>query len=341
MRRKKHLKRKRRIILESILSVLILLAIFLGAASGYYGSKVLNFLDTISEEEDTQTEEEIVQNNEQIKNAEPFSVLILGIDEEDEGASRSDTIIVATLNPKTDSMKLVSVPRDTFITLPGGKMEKINAAYASGRSLLAREMVSQYLDIPIDFYAGLNFEGLVKLVDAVDGVTVRPEFNFSWDGYQFKDQGPQKINGQEALAYARMRKKDPRGDFGRQDRQKEVIVSILKKLNSTKSVKNFNQILDAIGPYLKTNARTEQMVGMALSYSSVLRNIDQITLDGEGRRTYVPSYGKELWIWEANEFALRDVQKELKEHLEIKVIGPNRSMNANGEDDSNLNSESN
>lgn len=332
MRVEKHLKQKnkKKMILETVLSIFILLAIFLGAATGYYGSKVLSFLDTISEEE-VQDDKEVAQNTEQIKNADPFSVLILGVDQEDEGASRSDTIIVATLNPGTDSMKLVSIPRDTIITLPDGRMEKINAAYATGGSLLAREMISSYLDIPIDFYAGLNFKGLVKLVDAVDGVTVQPEFNFSWDGHQFKSQGPQKINGEEALAYSRMRKKDPRGDFGRQDRQKEVIVSILNKLNSTQSVKNFNKILESISPYLKTNARTEQMVGMALSYSSVLKNIDQITLDGESGRTYFPSYDLDLWVWEANEKALLEVQSELKEHLELKEkIGNNQSMNAAG-----------
>ncbi|MDN6195227.1 MAG: LCP family protein [Atopostipes suicloacalis] len=332
MRVEKHLKQKnkKKMILETVLSIFILLAIFLGAATGYYGSKVLSFLDTISEEE-VQDDKEVAQNTEQIKNADPFSVLILGVDQEDEGASRSDTIIVATLNPGTDSMKLVSIPRDTIITLPDGRMEKINAAYATGGSLLAREMISSYLDIPIDFYAGLNFKGLVELVDAVDGVTVRPEFDFSWDGHQFKSQGPQKINGEEALAYSRMRKKDPRGDFGRQDRQKEVIVSILNKLNSTQSVKNFNKILDSISPYLKTNARTEQMVGMALSYSSVLKNIDQITLDGESGRTYFPSYDLDLWVWEANEKALLEVQSELKEHLELKEkIGNNQSMNAAG-----------
>lgn len=318
MRVKKNMKRKRkrRILLETLLSIAILLAIFTGAAAGYYGSKVLTFLDSISEGE-PQSEEEIIQKTTQIKNTEPFSVLILGIDEEDEGAARSDTIIVATLNPEDESMKLVSIPRDTYITLPDGRNEKINAAYAAGGSLLARETVSSYLDIPIDFYAVMNFDGLVKLVDAVDGITVNPDLEFSWDGHQFKN-GYQVINGEAALAYSRMRKKDPRGDFGRQDRQKEVIVSILNKLNSTKSVTNFNEILGAIRPYLKTNAQSEQMIGMALSYSSVLKNVDQITLDGEDRRTYFPSYDLNLYIWEANELALLNVQNELKDHLDIR-----------------------
>lgn len=324
-------KRKKKIIYETILSGLIILAILLGSVSGYYGSKVLNFLDSISEEE-VQNEEEISQKTEQIKNADPFSVLILGIDQEDEGASRSDTMILASLNPKKESMKLVSIPRDTLITLPSGETKKINAAYAQGGSALAREMVSSYLDVPIDFYAAINFDGFIELVDAVDGITVNPDFPFSWEGNVFKDEGPQPIDGKEALAYARMRKKDPRGDFGRQDRQKEVIVQILNKLNSSKSVTNFTEILDAINPYLKTNARSEQMIGMALSYSSVLRNIDQMTLEGEGYKTYVPSYGFDLWVWEANERALAETQEELQEHLEIKNSTIRRSINANGVD---------
>lgn len=318
MRSEKHLKKKKskKIILETLLSIVLLLAVVLGLVSGYYGSKVLSFLDTISEEE-TVNEEETIQNTEQIKNLEPFSVVILGIDEEDEGASRSDTIIVATLNPKTGDMKMVSIPRDTYITLPNGQAEKINAAYAMGGSLLAREMISDYLDIPLDFYASLDFDGFIELVDAVGGISVNPDFDFSWDGHQFT-KGYQTINGEAALAYSRMRKKDPRGDFGRQDRQRETIVSILKKLNSAKSITNFDAILNSISPHLKTNARSEQMIGIALSYSSVLNEIDQITLEGEARKTYFPTYGKDLYIWEAYENDLMNVQNELKEHLNIK-----------------------
>lgn len=318
MRVEKHLKKKksRKIFLEILISLAILLAIFLGIVGGYYGSKVSTFLDGISEE-GPKNEKEAIENTEQIKNLDPFSVLILGIDEEEDGAARSDTIIVATLNPETEDMKLVSVPRDTYITLPNGQTEKINAAYALGGSLLAREMISAYLDIPLDFYAAMSFEGLVELVDAVDGISVNSDLDFSLEGHQF-NKGYQTIDGEAALAYSRMRKKDPRGDFGRQDRQKEVIVSILKKLNSAKSVTNLDAILSSISPYLKTNAKSDQMIGMAFSYPSVLKEIHQITLEGEGRRTYVPSYDLDLWVWEANEMALVEVQNELKDHLNIK-----------------------
>ena len=89
---------------------------------------------------------------------EPFSALILGVDIEEGGASRSDTIIVATINPESKDIKMVSIPRDTLVTLPNGVEEKINAAHSVGGPLLAKEMVATYLDIPIQFYATMDFE---------------------------------------------------------------------------------------------------------------------------------------------------------------------------------------
>lgn len=318
MRRENYKKKKRskKIFYETLVSIVILLAIFLGAVSGYYGSKVLTFLDSISETT-LEEEPETLQNTEQLKALEPFSVLILGTDIEEDGAARSDTIIVATINPTTEDMKMVSVPRDTFITLPSGREEKINAAFATGGPLLAKEMVSDYLDIPIDFYASMDFDGLVELVDAVDGVDVDSDLEFT-EGIEFIEQGAQTLDGKGALAYARMRKKDPRGDFGRQDRQKEVVISILDKLNSTLSITRLTSILDAVSPYLKTNASSKQMLDIAFNYSPALNNIEQLTLEGEGKARFFPSYGLDLYIWEADEDELVNTSNELKRHLNIR-----------------------
>lgn len=310
-------KRTRKIVLETLLSFTLLLAVFLGTVSGYYGSKVLTFLDNISENT-VEDEPENLENSQQLKSLEPFSALILGTDVEEDGIVRSDTIIVATINPDKESMKLVSIPRDTFVTLPTGKDEKINAAFATGGPLLAKEMVSNYLDIPIDFYASMNFDGLVELVDAVDGVTVNSERSFT-EGSEFIEEGRQELDGKAALAYARMRKKDPRGDFGRQDRQKEVIVSILNKLNSSLSITKMSSILDSVSPYLKTNASADQMIEIALNYYPALNSIEQITLEGEGDSLYFPSYGKNLYIWQADEEALKETSNDLKAHLNIQI----------------------
>lgn len=310
-------QRSKKIFLETLLSFTLLFAVFLGTISGYYGSKVLTFLDDISEAT-PEDEPETLENTEQLKSLEPFSVLILGTDLEEDGIIRSDTIIVATINPTTESMKMVSIPRDTYITLPGGNEGKINGAHAAGGPLLAREMVSNYLDIPIDFYASLNFDGLVELVDAVGGIPVNSELAFT-EGIEFIDEGPQELDGKAALAYARMRKKDPRGDFGRQDRQKEVIISILNKLNSSLSITRMTTILDSVSPYLKTNANSNQMIEIALNYSPALNSIDQLAIAGEGDSVYFPNYDKNLYIWRADEESLLQTSNELKRHLNIRT----------------------
>lgn len=323
----KNQKYSRRKKLETILSFVLLLFVFLGIITGYYGSKVATFLDTISD--DTSVDNpQTLENTKQLQSLEPFSVLILGTDVEEDGVARSDTIIVTTVNPKLNSMKMVSIPRDTFVTLPNGNFGKINAAFATGGPLLSKEMISDYLDIPIDFYASLEFDGLVGLVDAVGGIPVNAEFAFT-EGIESFDEGYQVLDGNGALAYARMRKQDPRGDFGRQDRQKEIIISILNELNSARSIPKLAGILDSISPYLKTNANANQMIEIALNYYPALDSITQLTLEGEADSIYFPSYDQDLYIWRADEEALVETSNELKRHLNIKVYPLSESLSGN------------
>ena len=313
-------KVNKRRVAEIILSIFILASLVIGGVTGYYGSKVVSFLDGISSDDEVETPEAI-EITQLVKEAEPFAVLILGLDVEDGGQSRSDTIIVATVNPKTESMKMVSIPRDTLVTLPDGTLEKMNAAYATGGGRRAREMVGEYLNIDIDFYATLDFRGLIELVDAVGGITVDSPLAFTEDNYADRnnpiliEEGLQKLNGPEALGYARMRKKDPRGDFGRQDRQKEVIAEVLSELVSFNSVTNLTNILNSVQPYLTTNARSADVLSIAANYTTTLNNIEQLTITGYDDRVYFPHYGHEVYVWEPYSSSLEEVQLALQEHL--------------------------
>ncbi len=324
MRSKKHVRKKKvnkRRVFETILSVFILTSILIGGVTGYYGSKVVSFLGGISDDDNTVETPEAIEITKQVREAKPFSALILGVDVEDGGISRSDTIIVATVNPRTESMKMVSIPRDTLVTLPNGTIEKMNAAYATGGARRAREMVGEFLDIDIDFYATLDFRGLIELVDAVGGITVDSELAFVESNYENPsdpiriEKGIQDLTGAEALGYARMRKKDPRGDFGRQDRQKEVIAEVLKELVSFNSISNLPGILNAVQPYLQTNARSSDILSIAANYTTTLRNIEQLTITGADDRVYFPHYGHDVYVWEPFSSSLEEVQLELQEHL--------------------------
>lgn len=333
MRSEKHTKRKynRKRVFETILSLLILLAIFSGALTGYYGSKIVSFLDGISSETSNEpSDPDTIEVTRKIEDLEPFSGLILGLDVEDDGSSRSDTIIVVTVNPEEESVKMVSIPRDTLVTLPNGQLEKINAAYATGNSSIpngpannAMEAVGEFLDIPIQFFATMDFDGLVELVDAVGGITVDADFAFTQSDYVNRgetiriQEGIQTLNGAEALGYARMRKRDPRGDFGRQGRQREVIVEVLNELVSFNTVTNLSSILNAIQPYLNTNATPNQMLSIATNYTDAVNDIDQLEINGYDGTEYFPHYGHNVYVWQPYQESLTEVQYELRKHLEL------------------------
>lgn len=327
MRSDKYAKRANRNkwILRGLAIFLIFLAFVFGSGVGYYGSRIATFLDDVSSD----TPEELQDTTEQDQNLadlRPFSILILGIDAED-GVSRSDTIMVATINPEEESVKLVSIPRDTMIDMPltyTHSQEKINAMYALGGVPMVLDTVEEYLDIPISFYATLDFEGLVSLVDAVGGIDVVSERAFTvqdseenMDAIQI-EEGPQHLDGEHALGYARMRKQDPRGDWGRQERQREVIESLVDELISLNTLTNFNAILDAIRPNLQTNLNGQQMWTIANNYSSAARSIESLTLTGEADYVYFPHYGQDVYVWVPFEESLEEVQQELRGHLELE-----------------------
>jgi polyisoprenyl-teichoic acid--peptidoglycan teichoic acid transferase len=210
------------------------------------------------------------------KTVPSINVLLLGVDERSGDKGRSDTMIVASLNPATHSMLMTSIPRDTRVEIPGKSgYSKINAAYAYGNEALAAKTIEKYLNIDIPYYVKVNMEGLSSLVDAIGGVTVNNDI--SWTGFP---KGTLNLNGKSALAYARMRHEDPRGDFGRNLRQREVISSVLEKGKSLSSVTNMQNILNAVGSNVTTNFSFNDMKRLASEYQSCRENITEYETKG-------------------------------------------------------------
>lgn len=329
MEKQRKIKKRRSLLLQNILSGVLLLALFTGGVVGYSGSKLGSFLNEVGSDD---TEIDIAKATEvtkDLKELKPFAALILGIDIDLAGTSRSDTIILASVNPAEESMQLLSIPRDTLITLPNGQIEKINAAYTMGGPRLTMQLIEQRFQLPIDFYATMEFNGLVDLVNAVGGITVDSEFAFTEKSHINRNhiiqitEGEQRLDGTEALGYARMRKQDPRGDFGRQDRQKEVIEQILYELVSFRTFTNLTGIMDAIQPYLKTNATSSQMLEIAGSYHPVMQNVNHLALDGEAGSAYFPHYGLNVYIWEPYPESVERVAEQFRVHLELEELSGN------------------
>lgn len=221
-------------------------------------------------------------SKEKLREKEPLNILMLGIDAETGDAGRSDSIMVMTLRPDEDSMQLISIPRDTRTLIVGkGIEDKINHAYAFGGEEMAIDTVENFLGIEIDYHVGMNMSGLKELIDELGGITVTNEIEWEDDSYQFH-KGPIDLDGEKALAYVRMRKKDPDGDFGRAKRQREVIESIIKKGANIASISSVSETIDILGNNMSTSLDFDDMKRLLTGYRGTRHNIESYQVQGSG-----------------------------------------------------------
>ena len=182
--------------------------------------------------------------------ASRINVLVIGLDYRDwiagEGAPRSDTMIVLTVDPLTKTAGILSIPRDMWVNIPGFGYSRINTAYSSGEGNklpgggpeLARKTVEQFLGVPIQYYAQVDFYTFVEFIDLIGGIEIYNDENLRLDPVgQGKDKikltccGMRPLDGERALAYVRYRK-DKEGDIARANRQQKVILAIRDKVLS-------------------------------------------------------------------------------------------------------------
>lgn len=249
-------------------------------------------------------------DSEAIKQTKPISILLMGVDTGDSERKstwqgNSDSMILVTINPETKTTTMTSLERDVLVTLSGpkdndmtGVQAKLNAAYASGGAKMAIMTVQDLLDIEIDNYIQINMQGLVDLVDAVGGITVTNNFDFPISIAEKEPEytatvepGTHKINGEQALVYARMRYDDPEGDYGRQKRQREVIQKVMKKILALDSVSSYKKILSAVSGNMQTNIEiSSSTIPSLLGYTDALSNVETYQLQGEGEMINGTSY---------------------------------------------------
>lgn len=248
-----------------------------------------------------------------VEDQKPVSVLLLGVDQRPGERGRSDSIMVMTLNPTRNESRLISIPRDTKVDIVGhGTNDKINHAYAFGGPEMTIKTVEKFLNIPINYYAEINMEGFTSLVDAVGGVTVNNDLDFTVSGTHFP-VGKVNLDGKSALKFTRMRYEDPRGDFGRQMRQREVIAQVANKLSSDVSVSNFNAIMDVVGKNAQTNVSFKPMRTLAFDYMDAFRNQKNLKLEGTGGKE-----GDGIYYWHPTEDSLKETQTALRYSLDME-----------------------
>ncbi|WP_067841960.1 LCP family glycopolymer transferase [Amphibacillus sediminis] len=218
-----------------------------------------------------------------LNNRDNLNILLLGLDAETSDSGRSDAIMVMTLKPDEDRMSIVSIPRDTRTTLVGrGTEDKINHAYAFGGPDMAIETVENFLGIEIDFFVRLNMEGLKELIDELGTITVNNELAFSQGGYDFP-VGPVELNGEMALNYVRMRKQDPNGDFGRAERQRNLITAIINEGATISNATRIVEFTDILGNNMGTNMEFSDMLSLLQQYRDTRRHVDSYQVQGTGK----------------------------------------------------------
>ncbi len=271
---------------------------------------------------------------------EPFTLLLMGIDSTDEVLSKNaiangDTLILITFNPKTLNATMFSIPRDSYVPIScwSGKPEnKITHAAAYGNDCMMNT-IKEYFKVNIDYYAKINFKGLVKLVDAVGGVEVDVPKELCTDDSSRGDEiciqeGHQVLNGEQALVFARNRKAFANGDFARAEHQQEIIMALVNKMKQITSVKKFMEILNTISNSLDTNLTTKQIlsfynVGKDIIKKSLandnadLVNIQRLYLEGTGQMIYDERARMVLWDYVPNESSRKDIIQAMNENLEL------------------------
>ena len=242
---------------------------FLGAAvaGAMVASSSLSLFDS-KHNPVTQLEREN-KEAELIKAKDKTTVLIMGVDVREDDVGRSDTMMIATIDPKLDKASLLSVPRDTRVRIVGYGFDKINAAYAYGGEPLSEKTVENLLGIDIDHYVIVNTKSFVKIIDAIGGVDIDVEkrmyYEDPWDddGGLYIDLYPglQHMDGKTAVTYVRYR--DSEGDIGRIHRQQKFMEACLDKIVSPDIITKIPAVVREVIDAIETDMTFRQLLEIA------------------------------------------------------------------------------
>ena len=261
----------------SIFSVILLIVCFIGAAvagamfaeSSLFDGKEPSRRVTGGKDEKTE---------ELIKARDKATILIMGVDKREDDVGRSDTMMIATVDPRLDQATLLSVPRDTRVKIFGHGYDKINAAFAYGGVELAEETVEHFLGIDIDHYIMIDTSSFVKIIDAIGGVDIDVEkrmfYEDPWDdnGGLVIDlyPGQQHMDGKTAVTYVRYR--DSEGDIGRVKRQQAFMAACLDKVTSPEIVPRIPKIIREIIDAVETDMSLRQLLEVAGALKAAQQN---------------------------------------------------------------------
>lgn len=272
----KHKKDKYRWLKRIGLTIAFFLAVAIPVSATYMYTITKNSVDNMYKPSKVAT-----QNKMETLKAEnldtKISVLIMGLDNDDIrdiGSTRADGLIYLVYDGANKKMEMVSLPRDIYTDIYDGSGNgiveykgKINAGYVVAEEDSMIETVQNYLDLPVDYFATVNFISFVQIIDAIGGIDldvpydIRENFEKDNTGEIIVPQGKQHLNGEQALAFSRIRKVDD--DVLRGERQQQVIEQTINQILTINSIPKYKQILDTASTNINTNFTFENLTSLA------------------------------------------------------------------------------
>ncbi|MBE5712193.1 MAG: LytR family transcriptional regulator, partial [Slackia sp.] len=309
-------KKRKKVIVGVVAAVVALAVIGVGATFAYMG--VLNGKLSKGIDEDTQ----LALTDKSL--AEPFYMLLMGTDKSQErdasgeygDSYRSDSTMLARIDPVQKKVTLISIERDTLVNIEGYGVGKINSAYTYGGPALMVKTVSQFAGVPISHYAEINFDGFKSVVDALGGVDVNVPITIDdADAGGHVDAGEQTINGDQALILCRARNAYEEagyggGDYYRAANQRMVLGAIAKKLLASDPATMANTVT-ALCDYVTTDMSVTDIAAVANS----MRGMDPSTDIYSTMNPTTSSYEDGGWYEYSNNEAWAAMMKRIDQGL--------------------------
>lgn len=324
---KKAPKKKKHWFLKSFLILIALMLVSAGSYAFYLYKQGEKAANKAFDKDNTRVKSELREAKvEPLK--DNISILFVGIDdsqkrEQGSDHSRSDSLMLATLNNKDKSVKLLSIPRDSYVYIPYvGREDKITHAHAYGGTQATIDTVENLLNVPVDYYYELNFDSFIQIVDALDGVDV----NVPYAMHELDENdkrtvnlkpGMQTLNGREALALARTRHQD--NDIKRGERQQMILESIIKKASSISSFTKYDDILNAVGNNMKTNMTFGEMKSLAAYIKNGMPQVNSLSLKG------YDDMSTGVYYYKLDNNNLAEIKQTLQKHLGLTDNEINKS----------------
>ena len=273
--------------------------------------------EAIDDREQSELREEEIEPLE-----DSISILFIGVDDslqrgQGESNSRSDALILATLNNEDKSIKMLSIPRDSYAYIPHVDFkDKITHAHAFGGTKATIETVEELFNIPVDYYVKMNFNAFIDVVDALGGVVADVPYDIlekdEFDNRSIQlTEGRHLLSGSEALALVRTRKAD--SDVERGKRQQQVLKAIIQKGTSVSSITKYTDVIDAVGDNMRTDMTFDEIKSLISYLSDGTSNIETLNVDGDD------DMSTGIYYYKLDQQSLDENREELQRHLGIPV----------------------